>query len=168
METRPEEIQALQEAQERAAMMGIQSGSPMDRMFQTQNVKEVIQEYLKETIPEEKKFWGLRSNSITLGFNDGESKTDYLIEFELMKLNNIMEAPPEDYTWEKMQDFNQLRFNLLSRINRSILRPSGGMNERTAQISQVSQNISSSTLNNAGGGSGVMGELRAGIRKVLG
>lgn len=145
--------------------------SPLGLMYPQSNVKEVIQEYTKEdTTPKDikKTFWGLSSNSLVWGFNDPASAMDYRDNFEMAQLWDIMKDPEQEFSWERGQDLLQADFVLAARINRSILRPSGGMNERMAEISQVQQNISSSHVTEGrSGGTGAIDKIRDGIGKII-
>ena len=146
--------------------------NPLGMMFPQNNVKEVIQEYTKEeTTPSSIRdaFWGMHSNSLVWGFNDEASALDYKDNYEMARLWDIMSKPEIDFTWKLGQDLNQAEFMLNARINRSILRASGGINERMAEISQIQQSISSQHISEGrSGGSSFGDKFRDGFKKIIG
>lgn len=146
--------------------------TPFAQMYPAANYKEVIQEYTKEdnVISEVKdKFWGMNSKSLVLGFNNKDDALDYQDLQEMSRIWDIMKDPEEYFTWDRGQDYHQITFLLKARVNRSILQPNGGINERIAQNTQINQNISTNTVKQGQlGGSGFLNNARDKVSKFLG
>lgn len=141
--------------------------TPMQGMMMQGDMKEVIREYTKnEDAPTkiQELMWGLVGKDVVLGFNDPNTALEYMDNFEKAKLWDIMKDTPQEFTWEKGQNYIQLENNLRSRINRSILRPNGGINERIAENMQIQQQISTS-MNT--GGTGFFNNLKSQMGKIL-
>lgn len=145
--------------------------SPMAQMFPRNDYKEVIKEYTNEDRENDAvrdKFWGLNSKSLVLGFNEKMDALDYQDLQEMSRIWDIMKDPEEDFTWGRGQDYHQITFLLKARVNRSILRANGGMNERMAQNTQINQSINSSTMKQGSiGGTGVMNNIKNTIQKIM-
>lgn len=135
------------------------------------NFKEVIQEYTNEEDTNsmvKNTFWGMNTKSIVLGFNEKDDALDFSDIHEMSRLWDIMKDPEVDFTWDRGQDYHQISFLLKARVNRSILRPNGGMNERMAQNTQISQSIQSNTLRQGTiGGTGFINNAKNMIDKII-
>ena len=149
--------------------------SPLSQMFPQNNFKEVIQEYTNEdkmidssADAVQNKFWGISSKSLVLGFNEKNDAMDYQDLQEMSRLWDIMKDPEEEFTWDRGQNYHQIAFLLKARVNRSILRPNGGMNERMAQNTQINQSIQSNTIKQDRiGGTGFVNHAKDAINKLM-
>jgi hypothetical protein len=141
--------------------------SALSMMFKKDDMLRIIQEYLNDVnIPDasKKRFYGLNSKFLPITFFDKEDVEDMIIMQENAELIEIMRQPPQAYTFDMMQSFEQDKILLKIQIKRAIGSSNNRSNERILQNTQISQLISSQTDNRPGAAGGIKGM----INKVFG
>jgi len=127
----------------------------------------IIQEYIKdEGVPAatKLKFYGLNSKMLPLTFFEKDDLEEMELIQENTQLIEIMSKPPQAYTFDQMQSFEQDKALLRINIKRAIGSAKGVQNERTLQNTQINQMISSATNTAPGATTGIKGA----INKVFG
>ena len=135
-------------------------------LFSANNDLKVIQEYNREeNMPSQvkQKFWALASKSIKLGFWDKEDFEILFLHNNIINMGEIMSKPRHGYTFENMQDANQMDLMLFADFKRGIGMEKYRINERTLQATSVTQSIQ-------GGGAGnrKRGGVMSGIKSFFG
>ena len=140
-------------------VVGKQDNSFMNLLSKNDMLK-VIQEYLEDKnvpVDERRRFWGVHSKFLPISFFNKEDVEDILLVAENIELIDIMSRPPEDYTWEKMQSFEQMKLFLRTQIKRSV--GDSSTNERKLQNTQIGQMITT-PVSSPGRGGGIRGTLQ--------
>lgn len=138
---------------------------PFMDLMRNNDMLKVIKEYLEDdSIPKDKskKFWGIHTKFVPISFFLKEDLEEIGLSAENMELIEIMSKPPEDFTWEEMQDNEQRRFFLKTQVRRSIGSPKIIHNERTMQNTQIGQMISTPSSMPGQGG------IRGFVNKIFG
>lgn len=140
---------------------GSQEDNALLNLLSRSDMLKVIQEYLDDkNIPldEKGKFWGVHSKFLSISFFNRDDIEDLLLVCENVELIDIMSKPPEDYTWDKMQSFEQMKLLVRTQIKRSV--GDGSTNERKLQNTQIGQMITTPTSEPSARGGGIRGTLQ--------
>lgn len=143
--------------------------NPLLELLKRGDMLKIIQEYLQDkNIPASasEKFWGIHSKFLAISFFDKTDVEDLHLMAENVELIDIMSHPPQEYTWDKMQDFEQVKIFLLAQIRRSIGTTQGRVNERTLQNTQIGHMITTQVGGGAGQPSG--GGLKGTMQRIFG
>ena len=134
--------------------------NPLMQLLSRSDMLKIIQEYLEDKkipIKETEDFWGIHSKFLSISFFNREDVDDILLVRENVELIDIMSKPPEDYTWARMQNFEQMKIFVRSQIKRSV--GDGTTNERKLQNTQIGQMITTS--------SGMPTQSRTGLKGTI-
>lgn len=145
--------------------------TPLSQMYSEGGYEKVIQTYTDEGLGEYdtlQDYPSVNSRSSVLGMNDKNETLDFEDLFLQKVIIDKVRRPEEDFTWKKFGDFHEVNAIYKQRLGRTILRANGGMNERIAQNTQISQNISSQTLKQSQiGGSGFVSGVKNTVNNLL-
>src|SRR6056297_1253685 len=112
-----------------------------------------------------KDHWETFANDLPLSFQTEQTKKLKMIDFDLMKLDDLMAKPYCDYTFDREAMWNKLRLVFETKLDRAVGFKSGGrINERLVQQTQFGEQkvVKSVDSTSAPGGilAGILGRKR--------
>lgn len=115
----------------------------MDAPITSSNTPELLKALISnDSIPKDVKdeHWEIFNNDITLSFQDEKTKRLKMMDFDLMKLDDLMKTPWFDFTFEKESHWNKLRLLFETKLDRATGFKTGGrINERLVQQTQFGE-----------------------------
>lgn len=115
----------------------------IDTPINTNNTPELLKALISnDSIPSEirHKHWEVFNNDLTLSFQDEGTKRLKMMDFDLMKIDNLLETPWYEYTFETEALWNKLRLVFETKLERATGFKTGGrINERLVQQTQFGE-----------------------------
>lgn len=107
-----------------------------------------------------KDHWETFTNDLPLSFQTEQSRKLKLLDFDLMKLDDLMAKPYSDYTFEREALWNKLRLVFETKLDRAVGFKSGGrINERLVQQTQFGEQKLTKTVDSTSAPGGILAGL---------
>ncbi len=104
--------------------------------------------------------WEIFNNDVTLSFQDEKTKRLKMIDFDLMKIDDLMSTPWFDYTFEKEANWNKLRLLYETKLDRATGFKTGGrINERLVQQTQFGEQKVVKSIDSAGSSGNIIASM---------
>ena len=117
-------------------------------LFNQKEYLDVIKHYTDdETIPEEvkKSKWAIFGRGLSLTFLDEKDLPIIDMFNQVLRIDALTNQPPHKMTFEETHQLDQTQLFFYLQAKRAIGTGRGKMNERTLQVTQIGQSISTST-----------------------
>ena len=117
-------------------------------LYNQKEYLDVLKHYTEDdTIPQKIKEqnWAIFSRSLPLTFLDEKDLPLIDIFSNIFRINELMNKPPHKIDFESTANFDQSTFHLWTQAKRAIGTAKNRMNERTLQVTQIGQSISTQT-----------------------
>ena len=129
---------------------GFTGNEPVDKnIWEDKQHLDIIRHYsTDELVPKdlEKRQWSVFGKSFVNTFLEENDMPMININFEILKINELMSKPPHLLTFQQVAEIYKMGLHMFLTARRAIGAKQGKMNERILQNTQISQSIGSQNI----------------------